>query len=100
MSDARPDTPAPQADAMRVDESVLAVGEDGRADTSSIVISRGGGSTLAMKTPRTWVRGTEENVHDAHHWLADSVRCEHCGKRKGGGGSEVLCGTAFHARLV
>ncbi|MEW5304878.1 MAG: hypothetical protein WDW36_007457 [Sanguina aurantia] len=46
-----------KADAMRVDESVLA-----------------GGPTLAGKTPRTWVRGTTENVQDAHHWLADSAR--------------------------
>lgn len=75
---------------MRVDESVLAVGEDGTSDRPSIIVSRGGGPTLAGKTPRTWVRGTTENVQDAHHWLADSARCERR-KEQSGEGRDYDC---------
>ncbi|KXZ52634.1 hypothetical protein GPECTOR_9g679 [Gonium pectorale] len=60
-------------EALRVDEAVLSVPVDAGAEgTLSASFRRAADCT--PKTPHSWVRSTEDNLRNAHHWLADSAR--------------------------
>ena len=60
-----------QIEAIEVDTNVLNMPADGKMDTTAFRKKH----DCVVKTPHTWVKSTEENVHCAKHWVADSTRC-------------------------
>ncbi|KAG2451831.1 hypothetical protein HYH02_003607 [Chlamydomonas schloesseri] len=63
-----------KAEALRVDEAVLSIPTDPSVEGTLSPGFRRGAGDCSPKTPHTWVRGTEDNLRNAHHWLADSAR--------------------------
>lgn len=65
-----------QAEALRVDEAVLSIPTDASVEGGLSSSFRRSHADVVPKTPHSWVRSTEDNLRNAHHWLADSARWE------------------------
>ncbi|EFJ41053.1 hypothetical protein VOLCADRAFT_68705 [Volvox carteri f. nagariensis] len=63
-----------KAEALRVDEAVLSIPTDPSVESSISPSFRRSHTDAIPKTPHSWVRSTEDNLRNAHHWLADSAR--------------------------
>lgn len=63
-----------KTEALRVDEAVLSIPTDPTVEGTLSPAFRRGAADCPPKTPHTWVRNTEDNLRNAHHWLADSAR--------------------------
>ncbi|KAG2492894.1 hypothetical protein HYH03_008808 [Edaphochlamys debaryana] len=63
-----------KTEALRVDEAVLSIPTDPSVEGVLSPTFRGRAVDCSPKTPHTWVRHTEDNLRNAHHWLADSAR--------------------------
>ncbi|GLC70283.1 hypothetical protein PLESTF_000955000, partial [Pleodorina starrii] len=63
-----------KTEALRVDEAVLSIPTDPAVEGGISPSFRRSHTDAIPKTPHSWVRSTEDNLRNAHHWLADSAR--------------------------
>ncbi|GFR49244.1 hypothetical protein Agub_g11258 [Astrephomene gubernaculifera] len=61
-------------EALRVDEAVLSIPTDPAVEGGVSPTFRRSHVDHMPKTPHSWVRATEDNLRNAHHWLADAAR--------------------------
>ena len=73
-SQAGPPALCAQLEAINVDSAVLSISVDPSDGIASDSIAMRKRHESLNRTPHSWVRGTEENVNLARHWLTDSQR--------------------------